>query len=124
MKRKRSGAKSGKKNPYYTPATWSSRLRQRLERGDAPEDCLRYSHSREQYPEEVREYIGVASKIKEATQLLSTLTLGSTAPLLNSVGEKLSATDKLKKIVDELQSIQPTVSIEIRDHLLSIVPKD
>ena len=116
--------KKGKTNPYYTPATWSRRLRNRLERGDRPGELLRYSHQKNQYPEEVVKFIQVASKVQEATELLATLNTGSTAPLFNSVGEKLPISKDLAAAIDRLKEIQPDIDVQIRDHLLTIVPED
>lgn len=111
-------------NQYYTPVTWSRRLRQRLERGDRPGDLLRNNHQKGQYPEEVMKFIQVAAKVQEATELLATLNTGSMAPLHNSVGKKLNVTSDLSKMIESLKKVQPDVDVEIRDHLLNIVPKD
>jgi len=116
--------KRAKRNPYYTPATWSRRLRQRLERGDRTGDLLHYSHQKDQYPDEVTRFIQVAAKVQEATDLLATLTTGSMAPLRNSVGEKLSSASDLAKVIEKLKQVQPDIDVQIRDHLLKIVPKD
>lgn len=124
MKTTKTTKNKKKPNPYYTPATWPRRLRQRLERGDRPGDLLRYSHQKDQYPAEVTAFIQVAAKVQEATELLATLTTGSMAPLQNSVGEKLSATPELTEAIDALKLLQPDIDVQIRDHLLTIVPKD
>jgi endonuclease IV len=116
--------KRAKTNPYYTPATWNRPLRKKLERGDRAGDLLRYTHKKEQYPEEVKEFIQVAAKIQQATELLATLTTGSMAPLQNSVGEKLPSAAELAKVIERLKQIQPDIDVQIRDHLLKIVPKD
>jgi len=124
MKQKKGAKKGVKSNLYYTPATWSRRLRQKLERGDPPGECLRYSHQKDEYPEEVQKFIGVASKVEEATKLLSTLIVGSMAPLSNSVGEVISSSKELSRLIELIRELQPDIDIQIRDHLLKIIPKD
>jgi len=123
-KSKGKSSKPDKKSPYYTPATWHHRLREKLERGDPPGDCLRYSHQKDEYPPEVRAFIVVASKVEEATKLLATLMVGKTAPLTNSIGKKIPSSDGLMKIIKLLRGVQPDVDVEIRDNLLQIIPKE